>query len=320
MSSAKITKIIKENKRFLIATHVNPDADALSSQLAMALYLKHLGKKVYVINADAAPARFHFIPEIHLVEKLKDDIHLEYDVAVILDCGDIDRIDQVKRLIQNDTMIINIDHHLTNTQFGDANLVNHKACSTAEVLFLLFQQFKFRLTREIAILLYLGIMTDTGSFRYDSTTAYTHYVVSELMKFKFSISDLYRKMYEHVPLEDLKLFTRIVNRFERLYGGRVVCIEMKKRVIEKFSSEFDVKDKIFSFLRAIKGVEVIIILTENARHVTRVNLRSQGEKVNVAEIAASFNGGGHRKASGCVIHEDFAKAKVKILSALEKVL
>ncbi len=320
MSLAKIIKTIQQHKTFLISTHVNPDADALSSELATALYLKHLKKRVYVINADQVPVRFSFLPSFNLIQNIPQKQTIDYDVAIILDCGDLDRIDRVKALIKKDKGLINIDHHLTNDLFGKTNYVQPQASSTAEVLFDLFKQAKFSLTKEVAVLLYLGIMTDTGSFRYDSTTAYTHEVAAELMKFQFSVSDLYRKLYERVPFDDLKLFTKVINRFEKLYNGRVVYIEMRKKTIDRFSAEFDVRDKIFNFLRTIKGVEVIVILTEQEPNVTRANFRSQGEKVNVADLAYFFKGGGHRKASGCMIPASLSEAKQKLLSQLEKIL
>lgn len=320
MSLAKIIKEIQKHKTFLVSTHVNPDADALASELAVALYLKGLKKKVHVVNVEEAPSRFSFIPAVHLIQSLKDYKRIDYDVAIILDCGDLDRIDAVKTLLDKDKGLINIDHHLTNDSFGKINYIDPNASSTAEVLFDLFKMAKFPLSKDMAVLLYLGIMTDTGSFRYDSTTAYTHKVTSELMKFKFSVSDLYRKLYERVPIEDLKLFTKVVNSFEKLHDGRVVYIEMRKKTIDKFSKEFDVRDKIFNFLRAIKGVEVIIILTEDGPNKTRANFRSQGENVNVADLAYYFKGGGHRKASGCMIHMGLVDAKAQLLAQLEQML
>ena len=320
MSLAKIVKTIAQHKTFLISTHINPDADALSSELAMALYLKRLGKKVHVINADDVPPRLSFLPSTGLIKNVQKILGLDYDAAIVLDCGDLDRIEKVKSLIQKDKILINIDHHLTNDCFGKINYVDPKASSTAEVLFDLFKTARFSLTKEMAVLLYLGIMTDTGSFRYDSTTAYTHAVAAELMKFDFSVSELYRKLYERVPFDDLKLFTKVINRFEKLYDGRVVYVEMRKKTVEQFSAEFDVRDKMFNFLRAIKGVEVIIILTEHGPNMTRANLRSQGDTVNVADLAYFFKGGGHRKASGCMIHSGLIEAKEKLLSQLEKIL
>lgn len=319
MNWAKAIKTIQEHKTFLVTTHIHPDADALASQLAMALYLKGLGKKVHIIHAEHVPARFDFIPAIGMIRTFKKGERLDYDAAVVLDCGDLNRMDKVKSLLHQGKVIVNIDHHVTNDFFGTLNYVDPKASSTAEVLFDFFKKSHFQLTKNVAVLLYLGIMTDTGSFRYDSTSAHTHLVASELMRFKFSVSDLYRKMYERIPLHDLKLLTKVINRFERLYDGRVVCIEMRKKTMEQFSPEFDVRDKIFTFLRAIKGVEVIIILTEQGSKVTRANFRSQGDRMNVADLASFFRGGGHRKASGCTIPANLKEAKKQMLAQLKKI-
>ena len=215
--------------------------------------------------------------------------------------------------------MINIDHHITNNLFGHINFINPKASSTSEILFTLFKKTNVPLTKDIAFLLYSGIMTDTGSFRYDSTTAYTHRVAAELMKFGFSISELYERLYERVALDDLKLLIKVIGRFEKFYGGRVVALEMSKKVTEQFSPEFDARDKIFNILRMIKGVEVVMILTQESRDITRVNFRAQGNRVNVAQLASFFQGGGHRKASGCVIKESLPMAKKKVLAQLEKI-
>jgi len=320
VSGTKILKIIRQNRRFLITTHIHPDCDALASQLAVALYLKRLGKKVFVVNAEAPPQRFAFLPGFHLIQTFEKARTTAYDVAVVLDCGDLDRIDRVKALIKNDQTIINIDHHLTNNLFGHINLIERKASSTAEVLFALLKKANFPLTKDIALLLYLGLMTDTGSFRYDSTTAYTHQAAGELMRFGFSISELYRRLYEEMSFEDWKLLIKLAGRFEKFCGGRVLALCVSKKITDQFSPEFDLRDKIFNILRIIQGVEVIMILTEETRQTTRVNFRAPGDRVNVAELASFFQGGGHRKASGCVIREGLSKAKKKVLAQLEKIL
>lgn len=320
MSQKAIHQAIKKHKTFLISTHVNPDPDALASELAMALYLKALGKKVHVVNTDPVPSRFQFLPTIEMVKEYKDGQTLDYDVAIVLDCGDLHRIEKVKNLILKGKVLVNFDHHLTNDHFGTLNLIRPQASSTAEVLFDFLKYAKARLNREMAQLLYLGVMTDTGSFRYDSTTVHTHKVAGELMKFDFSVSELYRRIYERVTFEDLRLFTKVINRFETLYKGRVVCIELKKNILKKFSEEFDVRDKVFTFLRAIRGVEVIIIYSDHTPKQTRVNFRSQGNRVNVAQLAYVFGGGGHRKASGCMVSGNISEARKKVLTELDKIL
>jgi len=319
---AKTIKAIRHHRSFLLSTHIHADFDAIASELAMALYLKSLGKKITVINAEELSKRFHFMPGCHLIQSFKDSLkrRLDYEAAIIMDCGDLDRIDKVRSLIKKDRLIINIDHHLTNDLFGHLNCIDPKASSTAEVLFRLFKKANFPLTRDIALLLYLGVMTDTGSFRYDTTTFYTHQMVSHLMKFDFSASELYRLVYERVDFDDLRLFLKVMSSLDRLWGGKVICIEMPQKLSKRFSPEFDVRDKIFNLLRSLKDLEVVMILTQETPDQTRVNFRAPGDRVNVAELASFFKGGGHRRASGCVIAASLPEAKKQVFFRLEKLL
>jgi phosphoesterase RecJ-like protein len=315
----KIIQTIQQHKSFLLSTHVNPDPDALCSEMALALYLKSIGKKVLILNEDDTPERFQFLPGVKHIESFKKEISYNYDVAVILDCGDIDRIGKVRSCLNLEKPIINIDHHITNDKFGTINLVEPDASSTAEVLYELLTQAQCWFSRDIALHLYVGIMTDTGSFRYENTTAKTHAIIAQLMKFKFSAYDLYRKLYESMPVNDLKNFTKVISKFDESYEGKAVTVELKKNFVSKFSGDFDLRDSIFKFLRAIKGLEVIAIFTEISKKETRVNLRS-AKNVNVAAIAHHFSGGGHRRASGCVIEANMKQAREQILRAIGKEL
>ena len=317
MSFSAIHQAIKKNQRFLITTHVTPDPDALASELAVAMYLKSIKKDVWVINAEGVPARYQFIPGSKMVHSVDDHRFKDYDVAIVVDCGDLNRVGSVKKLIRADKSLINIDHHVTNDRFGHINLVMPKASSTAEVIYELLGKAHFKITRPVALLLYLGIMTDTGSFHYDNTGARTHEIVSHLLKFKFSVSEIYKKLYETVPLSDLKYFTKAVNHFEIAFGGRVVFLELRKNLVNKFTQEIDLRDKIFKYLRTIKGIEVIVIFTEQDRKKTKANLRSQGN-FDVAQLALHFGGGGHKKASGCVIPGNMKQAKERLLSQIKK--
>ena len=283
----------------------------------MAMFLVSLKKKVFVINEEGVPERYRFIPGYGLVKTVQDHPRLKYDVAVVVDCGDLGRVGRVQKLIDPKKPLINIDHHITNDRFGSLNLVVPKASSTAEVIYELLMKSQFKLTRPVAILLYLGIMTDTGSFHYDNTAARTHEVVSHLMKFKFSVNEFYKKLYETMPLNDLKYFTQVVNNFEIACGGRVILLDLHKNMMRKFSQEIDLRDKIFKYLRAVKGVEVIAIFTEHEKRKTKINLRSQGP-VDVAKVAAHFEGGGHKKASGCMVAGNIRQAKDRLLTQIKK--
>lgn len=318
MSLKFVLKAIRKHKTFLITTHVNPDIDGLASELTLALFLKTLGKKVHVVNVEKVLPMHAFLPSVRLVKGFSHQ-NIDYDAAIVVDCGDLDRIAKVRKLIKKDKPLINIDHHITNDFFGRINLVNIKASSTAEVIFDLLKEAKCRLTKNMAILLYLGIMTDTGSFRFDNTTSGTHRIVSGLMKFKFSVAQLYKRVYETVPLKDLRIFTKLIGHFQMTHRGRVASIELPNAAIDKFSEEFDLREKIFSLLRAIKGVEVIAIFTEHEHNATRLNFRSQG-KADVAKLASFFKGGGHQRASGCWVKGDIKEAKRKVFLQLTKVL
>ena len=318
MSQKAVLKAIKKGKVFLISSHVSVDVDGIASELAMALYLKSLGKTVDIINEEKIPPMYSFLPQARLIKAFKGR-GKNYDTVIIFDCGDLQRIGKVKTIVPSGKTVINIDHHITNRGFGKINLVKPQASSTCEVLYDLFKVAGFKITKTIAQLLYLGIMTDTGSFRYCNTSSHTHRATSDLLKFGFSVNKFYRKIYENIPLRDLKHFTKVINRFELTHRNQVVSVTITKDRIGKFSGHFDLRDKIFSFLRSIKGVEVVVIFTEISRNLIRVNFRSQG-KINVATLASFFKGGGHQRASGCRIRGSTKGVKQKVYGRLKKIL
>ncbi len=319
MSMKTIIQTIKKNKKFLISTHVNPDPDALCSELAIAIYLKSLGKQVSIVNHEALSKRFDFLPGSGTIKAYKAGRKINYDVAIVVDCGDLNRIGKVQELLVKGKVLINIDHHVTNTKFGTLNLVQPKASSTAEVLYELLSKARCKMTKSLATHLYLGIMTDTGSFRYESTTARTHAITAELMKCGISPTRLYRKLYEIISVKDLTAFTQLISKFDMVSSGKVVCVELPKKSLDKFSGEFDLRDTIFKFLRAMMGVEVFVIFTQSDRHTTRVNFRSS-QKFDVAKLASQFNGGGHKRASGGLVKKNIKETRKDVLRAIRKAL
>ena len=183
----------------------------------------------------------------------------------------------------------------------------------------MFDVVSFDIDRDLALLLYLGIMTDTGSFRDESTTAKTHRVAAKLIDKGLCVQEIFNKVYETVPFKDLKYFTEIVSAFDALDQGQIICVELPKKVLKNFSKDFDLRDKVFRYLRAIKGVEVLVIFTEEARGKTRVNFRSLS-RVDVATIASQFGGGGHSRASGCLVEASIRGARQKVLRVVRKAL
>ncbi len=313
----KIFNMIEAKTSFVICTHAHPDPDALASQLALGLYLEARGKRVCCISDDPVPEHFLFLPGSERIVCREEDIPSDYDVVIVTDCGDLRRIGKPASFCFDGYPVINIDHHVTNQGFGTVNCVVPDASSTAEVIFDLLRGEARAITEEIALLLYVGIMTDTGSFRYSNTSAHTHAITAELLRHDIAPNELYKKIYESVPLSELKYFTKLVSEFDALHEGRLICVELPKRIVNKFSPGFDLRDKIFGFLRSAQGVEILVIFTEDTASRTRVNFRSQGE-LDVAGIAYEFHGGGHSRASGCVLECDIKSARRKILRRMAK--
>ncbi len=318
MSSFKnVLAVIRRHRKFLVTTHHNPDADAVSSALAMALFLKSMAKKAYVLNEDACPQWLKFLPGTSQFKKASDIKQLDYEVALVLDCGDLKRVGSVSRLIEKGKPLVNIDHHVTNDHFGSINVVAAKASSTCEMIFDLLREANAPLNKNVATLLYAGIMTDTGSFRFENTSAHTHAVAEQLMAFKLSASELYDRLYVGIPVMDMKRFTDVIHRAKLLDSNRVFCVSLPKRVVDRFSKSFDLKEKLFTFLRSVEGIEVVVILTELHPKEVRVNLRSQKD-FDVAKLAQGFEGGGHKKAAGCKIYQPLAQAQKIICSAIHE--
>src|ERR687891_1836136 len=213
---------IRAGDRFLLTTHENPDGDALGSLLAMHGILEALGKDSVMFLAAKEfplPVEYRFLPLEEVFHEPPAD-HVDR-VVVFLDCGNIDRM-PVEWLKRENARILNIDHHHDNTRFGDVNLVDTGASSTAEIIFGLAKELGAQLTPEVAAALYVGLITDTGKFMYENTDASTHRMAAELIEAGVNVNDTYRRLYERVPIEKLRLIARALGSIERPCEGLAI--------------------------------------------------------------------------------------------------
>jgi phosphoesterase RecJ-like protein len=308
VSIKKVVACIKKYNKFLITAHTNPEGDALGSELAIYRLLKKLGKSATIVNEDETPYSYDFLPGKNNIKKFRKNIKgITFDCFVVLDCSDLKRTGEVYKINIDHKPILNIDHHISNQHFGDVNWVDPKACSCSEMIYQLYKRLCIPLDKDIAELLYVGIHTDTGSFRYPNTVSLTHKIVSGLLEYSLNIPQIYKNIYENIPFEDMRLLSRILVNMKRQAKGKVISFQIQRDVLKNKKSSFDLTEHILTFGRSIKDVEVVLIFKENLgeRNEVRVNLRSQG-KVDVNKIAAFFGGGGHKTASGCTI-----KGKIK---------
>lgn len=314
MTLDNIKEEIYNSKNIVILTHEVPDGDAIGSSLAMYLGLKQIGKDVDVVIPEF-PQTYKFLPA---VDEVKNVGRMEtYDLAIALDCGDIQRLNGFANYFESANSKISIDHHEANTMFADFNFVNPMAPACSQILVTVLESMGIEITKDIGTCLLTGIITDTGGFKYSNVKAETFEFAAELMAKGVNVSNIFRNVMQSVPVEKFELRKLATNRIELLENGRIAFTYITKEDEEKTKSQDH--DGIVEIGRDIQGVEVSIFLREAEKDSYKISLRSN-DYVNVSDICLMFNGGGHMRAAGCTINLPFEKAKEKIIEECKKYL
>jgi phosphoesterase RecJ-like protein len=297
----QVADAIRDGDRFLLTTHENPDGDALGSLLAMHQMLLALGKDSVMFLAAKEfplPVEYRFLPIEEVFHEPPTD--LASRVVVFLDCGNIDRM-PVDFLQDHEGTVLNIDHHHDNTRFGTVNLVDVAASCTAEILYDLAGRLGIDLTLEIANALYVGLVTDTGKFMYENTDARAHRMAAGLVDVGVDVNDIYRRLYEHVPIEKLKLVSRALEKIQLHDGGNLATTYISSEDYEATGSGEPLTEGIIDYLRTIDGTALVAVVRDQSEHgraARKVSLRATDRRVDVSAIARKHGGGGHRRAAG----------------------
>jgi bifunctional oligoribonuclease and PAP phosphatase NrnA len=293
---------LRSSDKFLLTTHENPDGDALGSLVAMNEILRALGKDtVMFLSAEEIPLPYEYrwLPLEGVVHELPADA--EERTIVFLDCGNIDRM-PVSFLGRDDAHIVNIDHHHDNTRFGTANLVVDGASSTAEIIWDLNKDLDVELTTEIAQALYVGLVTDTGKFQYENTTPRSHLMAADLLDHGVEVHEIFRQLYENVPLAKLQLLARVLSRIERYDDGRLTISYILRSDYQETGADENFSEGIVDHIRSLEGTVVGALVREQLKEgrdgVLKVSLRASADEVDVSVIARQEGGGGHRQAAG----------------------
>jgi phosphoesterase RecJ-like protein len=292
---------IRQGERFLLTTHENPDGDALGSLLAMHDILEALGKDSVMFLAAKEfplPVEYRFLPLEEVFHEPPAD--LADRVVIFLDCGNIDRM-PVDFLREGENTVLNIDHHHDNTRFGTVNLVDVDASCTAEILHDLAGLLEVELTPEMANALYVGLITDTGNFMYENTDARSHRMAAALIEAGVDVNGTYRRLYEHAPLEKLKLVARALAGIERFEDGLLAITYISADDYRETGASEPLTEGIIDQLRTIDGTAIAAVVRDQAdggRAAHKVSLRSTDGRVDVSAIARKHGGGGHRRAAG----------------------
>ena len=321
----EVIQAIKEHKKFLITAHINLEGDSLGSQLAMKELLIGMGKEAVIVDSDPVPDHYRFLPKAGEVSNKVDEKTDNFDAAVVLDCPTLKRTGRVKDIIKKKArLVINIDHHISNEKFGDINWVDPHASSAGEMVYCLFKEAGVKVTKEVALSLYIAILTDTGSFNYDNTSSVTHEIAGELLGYGLDPALVSESVYERRSIEDVKLLELVLGTLKVNKAGTVAHLEVTRGMLKKTGADIAKSEGLINFARSIEGVKVAVLFKEDLKDDSKINIsfrsKGNGETTDVNKIAAFFGGGGHMRASGCVITGSLEEAKKSVLAKIEEVI
>ena len=311
----QIGRVLRENERFAVLSHIRPDGDALGSQLALALSLQQLGKKVRVWNEDGMLEKYSFLPRADLLTKPPHAAE-DVDVAIALDTAIQNRLGTAFTAVRSAKIWINIDHHLSNPAYGDLVHVDPTAPATGQIIFDLIKSQGFPFDREIAENLYAAISTDTGSFQYPKTSARTFEVAAELVCTGIDVGQLSQRLYENYPRRRVELLRELLRtmRFER--DGRIASFSLALKTAAELQLLPEDNEGLIDHLRAIRGVIVAVFFEELADGKVRVSMRSKSDAVDVCAICQKFGGGGHTLAAGARVRGTLAEVERNVLEEI----
>jgi phosphoesterase RecJ-like protein len=300
---AKLADIITANHSFLITTHVNPDADAIGSEIAFQILLRNLGKKTAVINHNQTPYNLQFLDKENVIEKYDEQVHystiLSSDVLIALDFNRPERLLSMQKVFSEAKQLkICIDHH----QDMDENFANHFIIDTAyaatgHIIFDFIKQTKIiNLNKEVAEPLYAAIMTDTGSFRFERTTAELHRVIAELIDYGVNPTEIYNQLYDESKLSKIKLLGRCLNSLQLISNNKIGYMILLQSDFSEFNAIESDTENFVNFILSVEGVRLGILFIE-LKNGFKVSFRSKG-LIPVNKLAGEFGGGGHLNAAG----------------------
>jgi phosphoesterase RecJ-like protein len=308
----QVVHLIEQKRRFMITSHIRPDGDGLGSGLALYWMLRSLGKDVDVVLRDRVPPNYMVLPGTDQV-LVQDDVTEDYDAAFIIECSDVERpgLPSLK-----DQFVVNIDHHATTVPFGDINWIDPTAAAVGEMIYNLSKALGIEVTKEIAECVYTALLTDTGSFHFSNTTERTLKIASELVRRGVEPARISQALFYSHSFSKIKLLGLVLSGIQRDESGRVAWIKLdRERMYEADACEEDA-DGIVNQALSVGEVEAVAFFKEIAPGAYRVSLRSKG-KGNVAKVAETFDGGGHRNAAGCRIEGDFEVVKQRVIAGLQ---
>ncbi|ADL51534.1 DHH family phosphoesterase [Clostridium cellulovorans] len=313
----QILKKIKESKKIAVSFHTSPDGDSIGSSLGLLLGLRTLDKEVYILSKEQAPDNLKFLPNAEEVG-FNPTILEGTDILIVLDCGNVARINSDTSIENNDIIKINIDHHASNGLYGDFNYVDTNASAVSEIIYQMLQLLSVKITKEMATCLYVSLLTDTSSFRHSNTTALTHTIAGDLINVGINFSQIHSLVFDNKSLSETKVLARVLENMYLVCDDKIVVLKVTKELLSALGAEEKDASDLISYGLKLKGVEVALLLKESDKGI-KISLRAKND-VDVRHVAEAFGGGGHKKAAGALMEGTIERCEKQIIALLEKEL
>lgn len=312
-----IVKELGRRERFLIVSHSRPDGDSIGTSLGLGLGLEALGKRVEWIQADSPPDLFNFLPGIDRI-RISDRAEGAYDALLVLECGAYERTG-IQGLDAYFT--INIDHHPKNDRYGHLNWIDPEAAAVAEMAYKLLKALSAEISPEVAANLYVAILTDTGSFRFASTSAETFRIASELVGSGADPGTISQMVFMSQPVSRMRLLPKLLETLDFTPDGTVSWIHLSQQMLRETGASLRDTEGLVNYALGVSGVQVCAFFREEGRRQYRVSLRAKADvPVDVGQVAELFGGGGHAKAAGLSAEGDFEEVRSRLVSRLLEAL
>ncbi len=309
----ELIKIASNSSNIAITSHINPDGDSIGSILALWLALKQRYKNIEVFVNEKLSDRYGFLPQSKHIKKYEDVKGKKFDLFFALDCGNEKRLGDGIEIMEKSKVVVNIDHHISNTKFGDINIVDIYSSSTCEMIYSIIKDMGLTVDQEIAACIYTGIITDSGNFMYDNVTEKTHLIVAELMRIGIPKQDIIYNLYQKKSVNNLKFLGYSLTNMDIELGGRLAVFRISSDLLKKFNISNDDAEGLVNYGRDIESVDIAVSITEANDGEVKLSFRSKHDDVDVRAFAQLFNGGGHKKASGAVLTSTLDEAKDQVI-------
>ncbi len=308
---AQVVEVLRRGRRFAVCSHARPDGDAVGAMLACGLMLEQMGKRAELVAADPVPQIYRGLPGAGAIRRL-ERLEGEYDAVILLECDGVPR-SRLEGL--EGRFLVNIDHHASGRRFADVNWIDTEACAVAEMVYRLARAAGAAVTQEMARCLYVGVLTDTGSFCYEGTDWHAFEVARELVKHGADPAAIAREVYFSNPMSKMMLLGAALGNLRR--EGKLAWLWVTNADMQRTGAAEEDCEGIVNYAIAISGVEAAVLVRELPDGRVRLSLRSKG-RLDVAQVAASFGGGGHIHAGGCTLEGPLEDARTRILERMRR--